>query len=381
MSDESVSKVVLPDTDLHHLTSHSVPDQTFEISVCLPPSYSISPEKRYPVLYLLDGDFCLGMAIDVANYLRIGEYIPEILIVGVGYGSQLPPDKGGSNMRSRDFWPFSTESGTESGGEAFRLFLEQELVPFIDSTYRSDPSKRALYGFSLGGLFGLHALFRDPALLNAYILVSPTLMPTTDNILEQAEQFVNSHSDCHAKVYLCTGEFEFNVSRFKRLIDTFTKGHLASFYVEWETYPRGVHFTMPAEALAKGLRAIFGMKSLFEAAFSAYQKGGVNATINLYHELKDKHAAEYDFSQRELNELGYELLYNDKVEDAIEVLKLNVAAYPEDWNPYDSLGEAYMVAGRAALAIENYEKSVELNPKNAGGVAQLKKLKSATESH
>jgi cytochrome c-type biogenesis protein CcmH/NrfG len=50
--------------------------------------------------------------------------------------------------------------------------------------------------------------------------------------------------------------------------------------------------------------------------------------------------------------------------------------YPNSWNPYDSLGEAYATAGNKSLAIFNYEKSIKLNPKNDSGkniLAQLKK--------
>jgi tetratricopeptide (TPR) repeat protein len=60
---------------------------------------------------------------------------------------------------------------------------------------------------------------------------------------------------------------------------------------------------------------------------------------------------------------GYALLRSGKAQDAIDILKVNVHAYPESWNAYDSLGEAYAVAGQKDLAIQNYQKSLELNPK------------------
>ena len=75
-----------------------------------------------------------------------------------------------------------------------------------------------------------------------------------------------------------------------------------------------------------------------------------------------------------MNSFGYALLSKKKVDEAIEILKLNVEAYPESSNVYDSLGEAYMVKGEKELAIKNYQKSIELNPKNEGGIEALKKL-------
>jgi CubicO group peptidase (beta-lactamase class C family) len=75
-----------------------------------------------------------------------------------------------------------------------------------------------------------------------------------------------------------------------------------------------------------------------------------------------------------LNSAGYRLLQQKKVADAIEIFQLNVRLHPDSWNVYDSLGEAYMDKGDKQLAIQNYQKSLELNPKNSGAVEALKKL-------
>ncbi|HEX7572202.1 MAG TPA: serine hydrolase, partial [Bacteroidota bacterium] len=86
---------------------------------------------------------------------------------------------------------------------------------------------------------------------------------------------------------------------------------------------------------------------------------------------------EYSLDEGEMNGLGYQLLQEGKTKEAIEVFKLNVAAFPKSWNVYDSLGEAYMNDGDKRLAIVNYEKSLELNGSNKGAVEALKKLKGA----
>jgi CubicO group peptidase (beta-lactamase class C family) len=75
-----------------------------------------------------------------------------------------------------------------------------------------------------------------------------------------------------------------------------------------------------------------------------------------------------------MNRLGYALLSKKMLDAAIEVFKLNVEAFPDSWNVYDSLGEAYALKGEKELAIKNYQKSIELNPKNENGVEALKKL-------
>jgi Flp pilus assembly protein TadD len=72
--------------------------------------------------------------------------------------------------------------------------------------------------------------------------------------------------------------------------------------------------------------------------------------------------------------LGYTLIRANRFKEAIRILQLNVEAYPQSSNVYDSLGEAYMNDGNKPLAIANYQKSLQLNPKNRGAVVALQKL-------
>jgi tetratricopeptide (TPR) repeat protein len=83
----------------------------------------------------------------------------------------------------------------------------------------------------------------------------------------------------------------------------------------------------------------------------------------------------YYVEENAMNRLGYQLLGQDKVNEAIEVFLVNVEVFSESWNVWDSLGEAYMTRGDKELAIEGYEKSLELNPQNDAGREALKKLK------
>jgi tetratricopeptide (TPR) repeat protein len=76
-----------------------------------------------------------------------------------------------------------------------------------------------------------------------------------------------------------------------------------------------------------------------------------------------------------LNNLGYKYLSEDKKTEAIEIFKLNAEEYPESWNVFDSLGEAYMKNGDKKLAIKSYKKSIKLNPENTDGEEMLAKLK------
>jgi tetratricopeptide (TPR) repeat protein len=105
-------------------------------------------------------------------------------------------------------------------------------------------------------------------------------------------------------------------------------------------------------------------------------RSGVDKAIERYHKMKKQFRTiyRYNTSEQEINSLGYMLLRDDKTEEAIAIFKLNVAEHPKAWNVYDSLGEAYMKKGESELAIENYQKSIELNPNNENGKNMLKKL-------
>jgi CubicO group peptidase (beta-lactamase class C family) len=104
------------------------------------------------------------------------------------------------------------------------------------------------------------------------------------------------------------------------------------------------------------------------------QTSGIEAAIARFKELRTRKDL-YSFSESQMNSLGYEYLAERKLKEAIAVFKLNVDTYPKSSNVYDSLGEAYAAAGEKELAIKNYEKSVELDPNNEGGIEALKKLK------
>lgn len=115
-------------------------------------------------------------------------------------------------------------------------------------------------------------------------------------------------------------------------------------------------------------------RSIADSVHAAIQQRGLAAGLALYRDLKERHADTFEVLENELNIYGYRLLQAGKVKEAIEVFKLNVEAFPKSSNVYDSLGEAYMVNGDKELAIKNYQKSVELNPRNVGGIEALKKL-------
>jgi cyclase len=122
-----------------------------------------------------------------------------------------------------------------------------------------------------------------------------------------------------------------------------------------------------------------GKKSIAEPLTHTIMEKGIATAIEQYHQLRKNQPDAYNFGENELNMLGYQLLWRDMNEAAIEVHKLNILAYPDSANPYDSLADAYEASGEIALAIECYEKVLELDPEMPSAIDGLKRLKSEVQ--
>jgi hypothetical protein len=108
---------------------------------------------------------------------------------------------------------------------------------------------------------------------------------------------------------------------------------------------------------------------------TAMEKQGLEAAVHLFQEFKKQHGLYFDLDEQMLNRRGYELIQHKRLQQAVSIFSLNAALYPDSFNVYDSLGEAYMRSGEKELAIKNYEKSLALNPDNKNAREMLKRLK------
>lgn len=152
--------------------------------------------------------------------------------------------------------------------------------------------------------------------------------------------------------------------------DIANTGKIDAVVVGGKYYPR----SSLDEMLAK-IEALANQTPISEVMLKTVTEKDISSAIQHYRELKAAQLDAYDFREEQLNSLGYQLLKMEKIKEAIAIFKLNVEVYPQSGNVYDSLGEAYMVSGDKELAIKNYKKSLELDPKNTNAVEMLKKLK------
>jgi len=110
------------------------------------------------------------------------------------------------------------------------------------------------------------------------------------------------------------------------------------------------------------------------AMYAAYRRGGLPGALAQYDSLEQQAPDGFTFGPAQLVSFSYDLRRAGRTEDARRGFEASVRRYPDDWNSHDSLGEVLLAAGDTVHAIQEYRRSVELNPSNANGVAVLRSL-------
>jgi hypothetical protein len=245
---ENYDPVTLPFTEVRNITSEHV-DQDFRLSIALPLSYA-SSDATYPVLYLLDPDWTFGVATSIRT---IGP-LPEIIIVGIGY----PIDANFTELRERDY---VTEA------DNFLRFIDTELIPFIDSNYRTEPSERAIAGWSFGGYFTLYTLFHNSENFNRYIAISPVLQEIgwylmspsgAESIIQHEQEFSDNPTPLFANLFLANGTVDDLPLIF---LETFANDledrHYLGLEITTVIVEDATHQTVMPAALARGMVEVY----------------------------------------------------------------------------------------------------------------------------
>jgi hypothetical protein len=267
------AKVTLENTELRVLQSKPVGIR-YKLYIGLPKSYKGSPQT-YPVVYLLDADYSFAIAKNIADHLGERNYLTEFILVGIAYEN---PAEYRLNW-TRDYTPtrsriggFGPEYQKYSGGsEKFKMFIRDELVPFIDANYRTTP-ERTLVGHSYGGLFGCWVAFTTPELFSNYILVSPSLWYDNRLVFRLEETFAvtRKHKELPIKLFLSVGSREINsqwnmVEDLEKFYSQITARDYSMLAIQMMVFDDETHNSIFPAALTKGLRFLYGTGSWAEA--------------------------------------------------------------------------------------------------------------------
>lgn len=257
--------------------------QDYQISVGLPASYRKSGDQKFPLVMVLDGNLFFNMLTDTARVMHLCRTFPEVIVVGIGYPlkSLLGDDfKRFVLHRVKDFTPVQSRffegelhswlgvQSIETGGaQRFLDFIRLELLPSIESRYAADPGDRTLVGYSLAGLFALHALFQEPRMFQRFVAGSPTLGYAEQSLFLTEDGYAQQNQDLPANLYLAIGsENESLLNPLDSMISIPDFYRFAA-YLQQRTYP-GLkitrkcfeghsHGSIPAQAFQAGLRAVF----------------------------------------------------------------------------------------------------------------------------
>lgn len=323
-----------------------------------PPDYD-GNNGRYPVLYMTDGAAHLNHTVSTIEFLTRSRRLPELIVVAIVNTDRtrdLTPTKAALHNPNGQAVNFPTAGGADK----FLQFIETELIPQIESNYRTRPY-RIFAGHSFGGLLALHAFLNKTELFNAYIAVSPTMEWDDHLLARRAAEFFKDRKELNRTLYITLGNeggaTQIGFDRFKAILARQQAKHFV-----WDTalLPDEDHGTIVLPSHYYGLRKVFAGWQGDPQLLS----GGLPAVEAHYKKLSARF--NYDVLPPEplINQLGYQLLGQGQMEEAITVFKNNVARYPQSANVYDSLAEAYEKQGKLELARPNYEKAVQLGQQN-----------------
>ncbi len=192
----------------------SVPDpvsnREYDIFVSLPASYDSQQNRRYPVLYVTDADYAFPIIRQIARRVNLeGPVIEEFILIGLSYA------KGdhGATSRRRDYTPTpngpsNSSNDIHGGGAAYQTYLKEQVLPYVDAKFRTDPSQRILMGHSYGALLGAQIMFTDPAMFSRYVLGSPSFWYDKRHIMTMEAAYARNHTDLPAEVFMYVGGFE-----------------------------------------------------------------------------------------------------------------------------------------------------------------------------
>lgn len=346
-----------------------------EIWVYLPANYK-QTNQEFPVMYMLDGNGHLLHAAGIVEYLSSITEMPSMILVGI-----LNTD------RTRDLTPPTEQDVSErlpTAGKAdtFLEFIEKELIPHIESKYRTEDFK-LLMGHSFGGLFAVHTLFVKPDLFNGLIAVSPSIWWNNQYYEKELGAFLDNHPDLKTSFFISLGnEADVMVFPYKRFVITLEEKAPETMLWGSAHMPNEDHGSTPHRTIYKAFELFFdGWRMPVEVA-----EKGLDSIKAYYAKLGER--LQYDITPPEnvVNLMGYVMMRNNKNNLAVEIMKYNVELYPNSVNVYDSYGEALEAIGEYEKAIENYkiaiEKGEEINDPNLGAyIEHVKRAETAMEEN
>jgi predicted alpha/beta superfamily hydrolase len=328
----------------------SIYNKDIRLSVALPRDYAESKEK-YPVLYSVQTYF-LHIAGSVEHLSR-GQ-IPGMIYVHV------------ETYDSGDLIPTPIESRPNSGG-ADRLisFFKNELIPFIDSNYRTQPF-RTILSSSWGGVFCLYTLMTQPTVFNGYIAATPWFIYDGDEqyMLSHAKSLLSRQNFSRNFLFMAIGNdpdpgLHESFDAFSEILSDESKTGLRFHHVSWQEED---HWSISHKAVYDGLKWIF--RDWREIPETVMEEG-VSAVKQYRTGLQKLYGYDIGINASSLRMFCSRLRREEQYEQAIEMYKYQTELSPDSPFSYEGLGWTYETMGELALALKSFETARDLAKKES----------------
>ena len=334
----------------HVITSQALGEER-TILVRTPPTYERSTQK-FPVLVMLDAHSPQnGMMASIIESQAFAGTMPEMILIGIQ-----------NTNRTRDLTPTKTGRADSGGGDKFLDFIGQELLPFVDKNYRTEPY-RIFAGHSLGGLTVVYAMTSRPHLFGGYIAASPVLHWDNNFVIKKSEELFRANKDFKKSLFISLGTEPDYTAGFNNYKDLLKKTAPSGLDYEFQHWTDEDHGSVVMRTYLAGIRKAFSGWRIDSAVQNL-------ATLkNHYSKLSKRYGYEIKPPENIVNQFGYALLTSNKIDEAVEAFEANADLYPDSANVYDSLAEALEKKGVRSKALANYEKAYKMAEQK--GEAQL----------
>lgn len=370
LSGQAVEKIEIGE---RHFIQSEILSEEREYWISLPETYhdKYKTYQRYPVLVLLDGHVHFKSSTGIVQFMSRAKngsrQMPEMIVIGI------------MNVnRERDFTPdkiITRRKNSTGGGDNFLAFLEQELIPQIDKTYRTIPY-RMLFGHSLGGLITAHAYLKKNTIFNAFLSIDPSFGSWDSSVMDG--KLAEIHDDVFIRpIYIATANWGKrnirNRDRHVRFFASLNSKCKGDYLGKLEYFENENHSTVSLPAFYNGLSHIF-------KGYNYSYRDATNSEDLSQHFEQLSAGLSYKFLPPEelVNRIGYSKLRSRNEAEkklALGFFKLNTKNYPASFNAYDSLGEAALALGLKEKALQSFEKSLQLNPENGNAEKMITQLK------
>jgi predicted alpha/beta superfamily hydrolase len=232
--------------------------RSYEIMVG--PAYKSDPGQRHATVYVLDGYWDFPLVQSMRGALQYDQALPDVIVVGIGYSGLTGDAPQIDGLRAHDYTPTVNEKARpgSGGGPEFLRFLRDELIPFVEARYPSDPEHRVLAGASFGGLFTLYAMLEQPELFSGYIAMTPAVLWDDGWLSGREREFRNGHPALPVRLWLSVGgdEEPKKVAAAKGFFRQMADSHYRELSLRTEVVEGERHGAMKHESYNRGLRFV-----------------------------------------------------------------------------------------------------------------------------